>query len=179
VAAPEAPRPIVRIHYQRLSARGLTIYTEHLLADDGVRLSTEEHLPPEIVERISAAFWRQGLLPTSVRLTRICKFLFYHEWFDILAVYAADGVLAGYYVDIVTPLRREGGEYYLTDLFLDFWLPCDGPVKELDQDEFDEAVAAGILAPDLAAQARAAFERVRGEIAAGIFPSHYISAQRL
>lgn len=168
--------PLVRVHYTRLSARGVTVYTEHRVEDDGVRLTTDEHLPPDIVERISAAFWRQGLLAEGRRLTRIRKHYFYHEYFDVLAVFDTAGALAGYYVDILTPLRQVDGEYYATDLFLDFWLAPGQPPMELDQDEFDAAVAAGVIAPELAAQARATFVRLRGEIAAGVFPYRYIRA---
>lgn len=170
---PAAP-DVVRIHYQRLSARGTTIYIEQRVADDGVRLTTDEHLPPEVVERVSAAFRRQQLIAEERRLTRIRKYFFYHEWFDVLAVYDADDVLAGYYVDITTPVRQVEGEYYATDLFLDFWLAPGQPPMELDQDEFDAAVAAGVIAPELADQARATFARLRGEIAAGVFPERYI-----
>jgi len=165
---------VVRVHYQRLSARGLTIYTEHLVQDDGVRLMTEAWLPPDTSARISAAFWRQGLLAEGRRLTRICKYLFYHEYFDVIAVFDIDDVLAGYYVDILTPLRQVDGEYYVTDLFLDFWLAPGQPAMELDQDEFEEAVKAGVLTPEQIEQARATFARLRAEIAAGGFPDRYI-----
>ncbi len=170
-----AEQDIVRVHYTRLSARGTTIYTEHRVADDGVRLTTDEWLPPEVVERVSAAFWRQHLIAEGRRLTRIRKYFFYQEWFDVLAVYDADEVLAGYYVDISTPVRQVEGEYYATDLFLDFWLAPGQPAMELDQDEFDAAAAAGVLTPEQAAQAQATFDRLRGEIAAGVFPARYIA----
>ncbi len=172
----EATAAIVRVNYQRLSARGLTVYTEHLVEDNGVRLITEERLPPEIEGRLSAAFRRQGLIAADCRLTRIRKHLFYHECFDVLAVFDETDALAGYYIDILTPLRRVDGEYYLTDLFLDFWLAPGQPVKELDVEEFEEAVQAGLLTPEQIEQARTTFARVRAEIAAGVFPERYIQA---
>jgi predicted RNA-binding protein associated with RNAse of E/G family len=88
-----------------------------------------------------------------------------------------DNRFVGYYTDIATPLRRVGvGEYATTDLFLDFWPAPGRPAMELDLDEFEEALRAGQLTPELADGARASFERVRREIALGIFPYRYIRA---
>ncbi len=165
---------VVRINYQRLSARGTVIYSEPCLEDNGTRMTTETDLAPADADRVSKAFWRQALLPEGRRLTRLRKHYFYHEWFDVVAFYDETEALAGYYIDIVTPLRRVDGEYYATDLFLDFWLAPGQPAVELDQDEFDEAAAAGAITPELAAQARATFAQLRGEIAAGVFPARYI-----
>ena len=169
-----AEQATVRVHYTRLSARGTVIYAEPCLEDNGTRMTTETDLAPADAERISKAFWRQALLPEGRRLTRLRKHYFYHEWFDVLAVFTEDGALAGYYIDIVTPLRQVDGEYYLTDLFLDFWLAPGQPAMELDLDEFDAAAAAGVLTPEQAEQARATFARLRREIAAGVFPARYI-----
>ena len=172
----EAGPRLARVHYTRLSARGTVVYAEPLVSDDARALVTQTDLAPADAARISAAFWRQGLVAEGRMLRRIRKHYYYHEWFDVLAVFDVDGGFAGYYADIVTPLVRVGTEYAATDLFLDWWLAPGQPAKPLDEDEFEAAVAAGVVTPDVAATARATFEGVRGEIAAGVFPYRYIRA---
>jgi predicted RNA-binding protein associated with RNAse of E/G family len=113
---------IVNIHYRRLSSRGTTIYHEGLVADDGQRLTTFTELTPKECQGLSKAFWNSGLLPHGYLLSSIRKHYFYNQYFDVLAVYGPAGELAGYYCDIATPLRKIGDEYYLEDLFLDYWL---------------------------------------------------------
>jgi predicted RNA-binding protein associated with RNAse of E/G family len=169
-----AGQDVICVHYQRLSARGLTVYIERRIEDNGARLTTEEWFQAAAIERVSSAFWKQGLLAEGRRLARIRKHYFYHEYFDVLAVFDVDEGFAGYYIDIVTPLRQVKGDYHVTDLFLDFWLAPGRPPMELDQGEFDEAAAAGVMDLALADQARATFARLRREIAAGIFPYRYI-----
>jgi predicted RNA-binding protein associated with RNAse of E/G family len=93
----------------------------------------------------------------------------------VLAFYDLNGELAGYYSDIVTPLRKVGAEYFLTDLFLDFWLAPGQPPRALDLDEFEAGVAQGLMAEDDVVHARETFARLQNEIQAGIFPNRYIS----
>jgi predicted RNA-binding protein associated with RNAse of E/G family len=167
----------VTVHYTRLSARGTTRYVERLVADDGARLTTTAAIAPEHQGRMAQAFLDQHLLPPEApRLTGIRKHYFYREYFDVLAFFFAGGRLAGYYCDIVTPLRCEAGEYYLTDLFLDFWLRPGEPARGLDEDEFEAAVRAGAVTPDDARRARDTYRRLEREIALGIFPYRYIRA---
>jgi len=167
----------IRLHFTRLSAIGAHTFVENFLAEDEYRLTTHAVVPVEHREGLSAKFWSGGLLPNSVRVASLRKHFFFSEWFDILAWFDEAGRFAGYYTDIATPLRRVGpGEYATTDLFLDFWQAPSRPALELDLDEFDEALTAGLLPPDLADGARASFERVQREIALGIFPYRYIRA---
>ena len=51
----------------------------------------------------------------------------------------------GFYIDIHTTMRENGGELYLTDLFLDLWVGPDGSFFELDRDEFEQAYQARTL----------------------------------
>jgi predicted RNA-binding protein associated with RNAse of E/G family len=114
-------------------------------------------------------------VPENVRVAALRKHYFFSEWFDILAWFDVDDRFVGYYTDIATPVRKLGaGEFATTDLFLDFWQMPGKPARELDIDEFEAGLAAGKLPPALADGARASFERVRREIAAGIFPYRYI-----
>jgi predicted RNA-binding protein associated with RNAse of E/G family len=71
---------------------------------------------------------------------------------------------------------KVGAEYFLTDLFLDFWLAPDQPPRALDLDEFEAAVSQGLMAEHQVAQARETFARLQREIQAGTFPKRYIGA---
>jgi len=44
-----------------------------------------------------------------------------------------------------TPKRKVDAEYYLTDLFLDFWIAPDGQCRELDRIEFEQGFREGLL----------------------------------
>ena len=164
----------VNIYYRRLSARGTTTFREALVAEDGQRLTTHSVLHPEDQLSLSRGFWRQHMLPDGATVGSVRNHYFYHEHFHILAVYLESGELGGYYCDITTPLRKIGDDYYLDDLFLDYWLRPGQPPMALDEDEFDAAVAAGMMTTEQIGQARATFARLGQEIAAGIFPQRYI-----
>ncbi len=167
----------IQMRFIRLSAIGAHTFTETFIAEDDCRLTTHAVVPVEHREALSAKFWSAGLLPNSVRVASLRKHYFFSDWFDILAWFDEAGRFAGYYTDIATPVRRVGhGEYATTDLFLDFWQAPGRPAMELDMGEFEEALAAGKLTPELADSARASFERVQREIALGIFPYRYIRA---
>lgn len=167
----------VTIHYQRLDPeRGLARYTEGLVVDDGTRLVTEAVIPPEYRARVSAGLWRLGLLPETQTLSAIRKHYFYTENFDILLFYDQHGALAGTYSDITTPLTRVAGVYHITDLFLDIWITPAGGYHELDWDEFEAAVAAGQLSPELAQTAQQTLARLRAEFAAGRYPAAYLAS---
>ena len=163
----------VRINYRRLT-RGTSIYVEGIVADDGRRLTTYTVVPEAARSQLAEGFWRQQLLPPGTLLSAVRKHYFYTEYFDVLAFYVRDGELAGYYCDIVTPLQKVGAEYFLTDLFLDYWLAPGQPPQALDLDEFEAGVAQVLMAVDQVGHARETFARLHSEIQAGIFPNRYI-----
>ena len=168
----------VRIHYHRFSASGTVIYKESFVADDGWRLTTHTILTSEAQLGLSRHMWENHMLPEGYLLGSLRKHYFYHEHFDILACYDLEGELAGYYSDIATPLRKVGEDYYLDDLFLDYWLVPGQPPMALDEDEFEDAVAHELLTPELIAVARATFARLAAEITAGTFTQQYIQPTR-
>jgi hypothetical protein len=163
----------VNVHYRRFD-RGLTVYTEELLEDDGVRLRTRAVIPQEFRAGVSAGLWRLGLLPREQVLSAVRKTYFYAEPFDVLEFFDQHDQFAGYYSDITTPLVKIDGEYFITDLLLDVWITPGGAAHELDWDEFEHAIHSGHLSAELQAHARAAIERLRAEIAAGQFPQRYL-----
>jgi predicted RNA-binding protein associated with RNAse of E/G family len=62
----------------------------------------------------------------------------------------------------------------MTDWFLDIWLPRDGSLVELDVDEFEQAVSAGLLADSEIETARRTFARLVAEVQEGIYPHAYL-----
>jgi hypothetical protein len=68
-----------------------------------------------------------------------------------------------WYVNLERPLTRSPVGFDLTDLFLDVYVERDRPPRWLDEDELEQALAAGLLSRDEAAAARAEGERVLAE----------------
>ena len=166
----------VNIHYTRLSASGTMIFHEELVADNGQRLTTHVVLTEVERQQMSEANWKSNLLPQGYLLASLRKHYYYHEYFTVLECFNLAGDLAGYYSDIATPVRKVGDDYYLTDLFLDYWVrPGQAPMA-LDEDEFAAGVEAGVMTTEQIERAQATFTRLHDEIAAGIFPFRYIEA---
>ena len=166
----------VNIHYTRLSASGTINFCEELVADNGQRLTTSVVLTEEDGLHMSQACWKNNMLPQGYLLGSLRKHYYYSEFFTVLECFNLEGKLAGYYSDIATPLQKVGDDYYLTDLFLDYWLVPGQPHLALDEDEFDAAVGAGVLTAEQIECARTTLARLRDEITAGIFPYRYIVA---
>ena len=89
---------------------------------------------------------------------------------EIIAVFDYRGKLTGYYVNLNSEPRRFPGGYEVTDWFLDLWVFPDLHHRVLDEDEFDAAVARGLLDPGDAERARSTLRRVLASVAARDFP---------
>jgi predicted RNA-binding protein associated with RNAse of E/G family len=163
----------VRINYTR-PGKGTTVYIEDLVADDGRRLTTYKALPPDISQQLTEVLLAQAMIRPDQTVAAIRKHYFYAEYFDLLEFIGPAGEVLGYYSDIATPLHREDGAFYVTDLFLDVWLAPGQPLLMLDEDEFAAAAAAGLMTGEEQAYARQAFERLRAEAAAGTYPAIYL-----
>jgi predicted RNA-binding protein associated with RNAse of E/G family len=163
----------VAIHYHR-PGKPLTVYTEDLVSDNGICLRTTKTLPPEIGERLSHSMQKDGLIGPEQRVLTVNKVYFYNENFNLLEFRDTNGNLLGHYSDIGTPLCQVDGGYTMTDWFLDLWLTPNGQALELDWDEFNAALAAGLLSADEATQARITIERLKTEITSGIYPGRYL-----
>jgi predicted RNA-binding protein associated with RNAse of E/G family len=67
----------------------------------------------------------------------------------VLALWEADSRFAGWYVNLETPLGRDGRCYDFVDHFLDVLVPPDGTTWSWkDEDELEEAVRLGILSAE-------------------------------
>jgi hypothetical protein len=69
----------------------------------------------------------------------------------------------GWYVNLERPLRRFAVGFECDDLFLDVFVEQNGRVRWLDEDELEQALAAGLVTAQDAAAARAEGERVLAE----------------
>lgn len=163
----------VKVNYQR-PGKGTSVYVEDLVTDDGSQLLTHTVLTPTESTEMTLAVRRSGLIGPDDTIVAVRKRYFYGEYFDLLEFFGPAGEIIGYYSDITTPLERQDGEYVITDLFLDLWLTPGLPAIELDEDEFAAAVEQGLLSAEQQASARQAFDRLRAEIAAGLYPQRYL-----
>jgi hypothetical protein len=145
------------------------LFREGLVSDDGVCLHTYSIVPPEFAARWSHSYQEQGLIPAGRRIAAAEKHLFYAKGFAVLELQDSQGAALGWYMDICSPLRREAGEYLVTDLFLDVWLWPDGRWQVFDQDEFDTALEGGLLDANQAQAARATLAQLQVEIGTGRF----------
>lgn len=162
------------IHYRRIN-KPEVIYTESYASDDGLRLDTETILDREFSRRWIEKDWQpQGLLRAEPLIASVRKHHFYREWFSIMELRSAGGGLLGFYCDLLTPLEKRAGEYYLLDLMLDLWIAPDGSMRELDWDEFDACTRQGKILPEHQRTAVATLSRLTAETRAGTFPWAYL-----
>lgn len=78
-----------------------------------------------------------------------------------------DGALAGHYVNLELPHRRQGRVSATRDLVLDLWLDAADGLWLKDADELEAAVGSGHLSADVAAEVLAVAEWARDELVAG------------
>jgi predicted RNA-binding protein associated with RNAse of E/G family len=149
-------------------------YTEQVVFEHEYQLCTYKEFDEERSRALTQLFHQQNLLPESQSVCALRKHYFYHEYFDILEWLGPDGEVAGYYSDIATPVRKINGIYQLTDLFLDLWLVPGQPARVLDEDEFEAAIASGLVSAEWEAEARRALTRLQDETAAGNYPQAYL-----
>ena len=165
--------PQITIHLSRLGKPERS-YTEGLVNDDGIRLKTFSIVPETVSVRMSEKFKKLGRISQSQRIYSVCKYNFYGECFSIVEYRDETNKVLGYYCDIVTPLQRNGDEYFLTDLILDLWITLDHHYQELDGDEFTNAIAEGLISAEIQAQAIRTMDKLINEIANGWFPNKYL-----
>ena len=58
---------------------------------------------------------------------------------------------AGWYINLETPIRREGRHVYAVDHVLDIWVTPDHACHRKDEDELAAAVVQGLCSPEVAA----------------------------
>jgi predicted RNA-binding protein associated with RNAse of E/G family len=95
---------------------------------------------------------------------------FWDQWYNVISVYDEDFEFKGYYSDILTPIQKTWTLVTTTDLFLDLFMFPDGRWMVVDEDEFEQALAKGLMDEGIARNARAAIEEISGMAKAGHWP---------
>ncbi|HNB53687.1 MAG TPA: DUF402 domain-containing protein, partial [Anaerolineales bacterium] len=157
------------IHLARIG-KSTRSFTEGFVQDDGTCLTTFSVVPPDVRASLSAHFRTEGRFAPDQFIATVTKYLFYNENFSIVEFRDEEDKLLGYYCDMVTPLERVGEDYFQTDLLLDLWVSPKGNYQVLDEDEFDEAVRAGLLSDELRRKALETLEGLKERIVGGMFP---------
>jgi len=164
-----------RIHFSRIG-KAEVLYIEDLVYEDDTQILTHAHIPPEFRKVWAKDAWIQkGIMAHGEIVCEVRKHHFYNQWFDIIELLDANHRLIGYYCDVITPLVKQNGEYYLHDLILDLWVFPDGRLVELDWDEYYEAVQAGLMTPEEQKIAVKTLKRMVKETQQGIFPKRYLA----
>ncbi|MFF3761463.1 DUF402 domain-containing protein [Streptomyces sp. NPDC002185] len=120
-------------------------YPAEVLAEEGARLSVRAPWAAEGVRDFGFVRFEPGDV--------FVEHYWSDRWFTVKEVWAADGVLKGWYCDITRPAVIGRSGVVVEDLDLDLWVSADGSeVLRLDEDEFE---ASGLAASDPEAAARA------------------------
>ncbi|HET9986711.1 MAG TPA: DUF402 domain-containing protein [Longimicrobiales bacterium] len=158
----------VRIHYLRPPGRQ-ELYTQKLVhRGDDVVVTLLERTPLGRPLRVGDAVVLEDGAP-------VVWFTFPGAWHDIGRFHRADGRFTGIYANILEPVRFLGpAEWEATDLFLDVWLGADGRALLLDEEELEEALAAGWIDAATGRRARAEAERLLVEAEGGAWPPRVV-----
>ncbi|MEX2281437.1 MAG: DUF402 domain-containing protein [Gemmatimonadota bacterium] len=156
---------MVRIHYRRPPER-LTIF-EQLLVHDGehviVTLSEKTNISTDVLVNGEAVL--EAGAP-------VVWFTFPGAAHDLGRFHRRDGRFTGLYANVITPVEFESRlEWRTTDLFLDIWLPADGSVPVLlDEDELEAALANRWIDVETAQTARNEADRLISRWRDGSWP---------
>lgn len=165
----------VAIHYARFD-RPEELYTETLVRDDGVRVETlSDWLNLDFALEWSRRVWqREGRLGADLVVRQVRKYHFYGHWFNVLDLLDENGKHLAYYCDVVTPLVKINGEYYLQNLCLDLWIGPDGNIQTLDWEELERAALQGQISATQWEKAIETISWMEEEARRGLFPKNYL-----
>jgi predicted RNA-binding protein associated with RNAse of E/G family len=163
----------ITIEYIR-PGKETSYYEENLLIENDEYLKTFKRLPDEIAEKLTLSLRENRFITQDEYCACVTKIYFFHEHFDLLLFQDEHESVLGYYSDVGTPLAKTPNGYQMIDWFLDIWLSPNGTLIELDQDEFEAALAMNLLDESEAAMARSTFARLINEVKAQIYPAAYL-----
>ena len=92
------------------------------------------------------------------------------EYYNVFIDFHEDGRFKMLYVNVATPAQLQDGTVSWTDLYLDIVCMPGQKAELVDQDEFDEAKAKGLLTADLADRAEAVATSLMQIVDKGKFP---------
>lgn len=160
----------VCIHYFRPPS-GLEIYEQVLLLDR-----------PDVKVTLLPRYTRADVrVDGDVILEHgapVLWFTFPGAWHDLGRFCRADGTVTGIYANILTPVVFAADQWETTDLFLDLWMPADGPLRVLDRAEFEHAVAEEWIDARTAARAREELRRLQRAHDDGSWPPAIVRSFR-
>lgn len=149
-------------------------YEEDVLIENDEFLKSFKRMAEDIAEKLTRSLRDNHFIAQDQYCACVTKIYFFHEHFNLLLFQDEQESLLGYYSDIGTPLTKHRDGYQMTDWFLDIWLSPDGTLFELDEDEFEDALARDLLKPAEAEIARKTFARLINEVKTGIYPGAYL-----
>ena len=150
--------------------KGVTRYTEGLIDDNRIGIKTFTPVSADFsLKWCQENWWWNGSIPHGKLISSVVKYLYYRDWYSVMQLIGMDGDHLGYYVDIDTPMRKVGGEYYLTDLFLDLWIATDRTFIELDREEFEASFLSGLITPYQYRKANRVIEMLKDKVNHGDF----------
>jgi predicted RNA-binding protein associated with RNAse of E/G family len=100
---------------------------------------------------------------------------FWDKWYNVISIYDDDLQFQGYYSDILTPIEKSWNVITATDLFLDFFMFPDGTWTRKDEDEFEDAVANGLMDEGIERTARQTIEEIEAKAQAGEWPPECVN----
>ena len=153
----------VRIHYRRPPDREQVFHQIVVLERKEVIVTLAESIDLDVPMIIEGQI---ALEPGS----SVVWFTFPGAWHDIGSFHRKDSSFTGFYANVITPPRIEDHIWHTTDLYLDVWVTPNGTAKLLDEDEFEEAVAHGLLDYDTAIRAREEANNLLEEARGGVWP---------
>jgi len=162
---------IVKITLYRIGKSART-FTEGLVEDNGIRIKTLSELLDNEAEELSSLYRRNGLLNNEL-IYYVRKFSFYEDYISVLELRDKNQTLIGYYCDVTTPLVKNEHGYFLTDLFVDYWIVPKKKIIELDRDEYEEARRNGLISKENELIVQRTSERIMREWKQGVFPEKY------
>ncbi|MBB4636111.1 DUF402 domain-containing protein [Longimicrobium terrae] len=159
----------IEIHYLRPPDR-VTVFRQRVVDDNETVVVT--YLPSAELRKPVMAGGRVVLEPGAP----VVWFSYRGEtWHDVGRFHLADGTFTGIYANVLTPVRMRGARWDTTDLFLDVWMGADGRVELLDRDEFDAAVAKGVVSAADAERAFTEAERLIQGARQGAWPPAHVA----
>lgn len=133
-----------------------------------------EWLSSLLVER---ATWRAGAHPRRIGAVEVAGpgFVWFRFWLPeqdqiVEKYFHEEGHAVGMYMPVCTPLERRGDVYRSTELILGLWMQQSGQVSVLREDEFDAAVADGLLPPVAVERAERRIRELTAAVFRGQFP---------
>ncbi len=156
----------ITLTYKRLPDR-VNYFQQQLLYENKEVIVTSQRVKP------SSPIVLNGETVLGDNFTAVW-FVFTGLWYDIGKIYNLNNEWTGYYCDIIMPTKRSSDEFEIVDLFLDLWVSPDGSYEIQDEDEFETALAEGVIGTELAEKTRNALNDLINEVASGRFPPEFV-----